>query len=146
MSLHGPSLHSPTVWLARACIAAVLLSNLQCAAAFWLNPGAYAPSFQLAGPVGEPMVRAVAVLFVMWNIPYIVALMQPVRYRISLFEAVAMQALGVAGETVIWRMLPAGLPSLSSALARFVIFDGAGLLVLLAAVLLTRRPRGSSLA
>jgi len=132
------------VWLARACVAVVLLSNLQCAAAFWLNPGVYAPSFQLVGPVGEATVRAVAVLFAMWNIPYIAALTQPVRHRLSLFEAVAMQALGVAGETAIWRMLPAGLPSLGAAFVRFIIFDGAGLVVLLAAVALTRRPSGSS--
>jgi hypothetical protein len=145
-ALNRPFLLAPEagVWLARVCVAAVLLSNLQCAVAFWLDPAAYTPAFQLAGAVGDAVLRGIAVLFVMWNVPYIVAVTHPTRHRMSLFESVAMQALGTAGETAILFMVPPGLSALRSALIRFILFDGAGLLVLLGAVALTRRHLGPS--
>jgi hypothetical protein len=132
------------LWAARACIALVLLSNMQCAVLFWTWPQIYAPSFELSGAVGEATVRGMAVLFVMWNVPYIVALWHPQRHRLSLWEATVMQALGTVGETVILWMLPANIPVLHASLLRFIIFDGAGFLVLLAAVWLTRTSYGPS--
>jgi len=127
---------------ARVCIAAVLLSNVQCAVVFWARPQVYAPSFDLSGPAGEATVRGFAVLFLMWNVPYVVALWHPQRHRLSLYEASVMQALGTAGETAIFGMLPAGLPAARTALMRFILFDGGGFLVLLAAVWLTRTRYG----
>ena len=126
------------LWLARLLIAAVIAWNLQAAFIFLANPDAYAPAFELNGIPGAAAVRGIAVLFVMWNVPYLVACWQPRRYRLSLWEALVMQALGVLGETFILLSLPAGHALLAGSLLRFIAFDAAGLPALGAALLLTK--------
>jgi len=125
--------------LARACIGIVILWNVQCAVVFLIWPERFAPGFQLAGAAGEAMVQGMGVLFLMWNVPYAVALWNPVRYRISLYEAVAMQAIGLVGEILILVSLPQGYALAAQSITRFIYFDGAGLVSLLAAVWVTRR-------
>jgi len=128
------------LWLARLLIAAVIAWNLQAAFIFLANPDAYAPAFELNGIPGAAAVRGIAVLFVMWNVPYLVACWQPRRYRLSLWEALVMQALGVLGETFILLGLPTGHTLLADSILRFIAFDAAGLPALGAALLLTRPP------
>ena len=120
----------------------MLFANLQCAAAFWLDPAAYAPAYELGGAAGEAALRGFAVLFAMWNVPYVAALWQPRRFRLALSLALVMQALGVAGETLIWWPLPAAMVVLRGSLLRFILFDAGGLALLgLAAALAAERPR-----
>ena len=125
------------LWVARVLIGAVILWNVQCAVAFFAAPATYAPGFELNGPAGEAMVRGLGVLFLMWNVPYIVALLHPVRHRTSLYEAVAMQAIGLAGESLILWTLGTGHSVVSDTVLRFIAFDGAGLLLLVVAVWVT---------
>jgi hypothetical protein len=125
------------LWTARLLIAVVVAWNLECALVFLLNPGLFAPGFELAGIPGAAAVRGFAVLFVMWNIPYLVALWHPQRNRVSLCEALAMQTIGVIGESLILFSLPAGHMSLHASLLRFISFDASGVVALLEAVLLT---------
>jgi hypothetical protein len=134
-------MNKPTVrlWIARLLIAAVVAWNLQCALVFLLDPGTYAPAFELTGIPGAAAVRGFAVLFVMWNIPYLVALWQPQRNKVSLWEALAMQAVGVVGESMILFSLPTGYPSLHTSILRFIIFDAAGVVLLSIAVFLSRK-------
>jgi hypothetical protein len=122
------------IWLARGCIAIVFFANVQCAVAFIVSPKTFAPSYELAGVVGAATIQAIGVLFLMWNVPYAVALWHPVRRRISLWEALGMQAIGVIGESILLASLPDGHPVLHSSLERFILFDGSGLLLLIAAV------------
>ena len=126
------------LWLSRLLIGSVLLWNVQCALAFLIAPATYAPGFELSGPAGEAMVRGMAVLFLMWNVPYAVALWHPVRHRVSLYEAVAMQTIGLIGESLILWSLAGGHPLAAANVARFIAFDGAGLVLLLLAVWVTR--------
>lgn len=127
------------LWLGRGLIGAVFLWNVQCAGAFLAAPAAYAPGFELSGAAGAAMVRGMAVLFLMWNVPYAVALWHPVRRRVSLYEAIAMQAIGLAGESLILGALGAGHPVAASTVTRFIAFDGAGLILLALAAWATRR-------
>jgi len=127
------------LWLSRGCIAIVFFANVQCALAFIAFPRVYAPSYELTGSVGAFTIQAIGVLFLMWNVPYAVALWHPVRHHLSLWEAVAMQAIGVMGESVLLASLPGGHLVLRTSLERFVIFDGSGLLLLLAAVWVSRK-------
>jgi len=119
--------------LARVLIAAVFLMNLQAAAFFLLWPARYTPSFELSGAVGEAMLRGMGVLFLMWNVPYAVALWHPARHYIALVMALAMQAIGLVGETFIYISLPHAHGIARAAIARFILFDGLGLLALLMA-------------
>jgi len=113
--------------------------NLQCAVAFLIRPGAYAPGFELQGEVGEAVIRSLGVLFVMWNIPYGVALWNPVRHHLALYEALSMQATGLVGETLIYALLPAMHIVARGSILRFIVFDGLGLLALATAAWLSRK-------
>jgi len=131
-----PSRH---ILFARLAILPVFLWNIQCALAFLLWPDRFTVGFELSGTPGEAALRGVGVLFLMWNIPYAVALWHPLRYRISLYEATAMQALGLLGEALIWLSLSPAHIVMQTSLLRFIAFDGAGLVLLLLAVWLVRK-------
>ena len=127
--------HHPLL-AARILIALVLGWNLQCAAVFIISPQAYMGGFGLEGAAGAQMVRAMGLLFVMWNVPYAFALADPLRNRVSLIEALLMQAIGLAGETLIL-LLGGPYPALIQAtITRFMLFDGVGLVLLAVAFLL----------
>ncbi len=126
------------LWAARVLIGVVIAWNLQCALVFFLTPDLYAPAFELTGIPGAAAVRGTAVLFAMWNVPYLVALWHPRRNRVSLWESFAMQLTGLAGETAILLLLPAGHAALRESVLRFIAFDAAGLLLLAGAVGLAR--------
>jgi hypothetical protein len=128
------------IWLGRLLIGVVLLWNVQCAIAFLLAPATFAPGFELSGAAGEAAVRGMAVLFLMWNVPYGVALWHPVRRRVSLYEAVAMQTIGLIGESLILLSLGGAHPGAAGSVTRFIAFDGAGLALLVLAAWITRRP------
>lgn len=127
--------------LARAFIGVVILFNMQAALIFLLYPERYISSFELQGAVGTAMLRGLGVLFAMWNVPYLVALWHPVRHRISLYEALAMQTIGLVGEAAIYLSLPTHHDLLRASITRFVIFDALGLLLLIVALVITRRSR-----
>ena len=125
--------------LARLAIGLVFVWNIQCAFAFLVWPERFIAGFELPGAPGEAALRGVGVLFLMWNVPYAVALWHPARYRVSLYEATAMQAIGLLGETLIWLGQPPARTVLQASLLRFMVFDGAGLALLFLAVWLVRR-------
>jgi hypothetical protein len=127
------------LWAARLLIAVVVAWNLECALVFLLNPGVYAPGFELTGIPGEAAVRGFAILFLMWNIPYLVALWQPRRNRLALWEALIMQNVGVIGESLILFSIPAEHAVLHSSLLRFITFDAAGVFTLIGAIFLTQK-------
>ena len=128
-----------SLWIGRFFIAVVVFLNLQAALFFLLRPADYAPGFELSGAAGSAMIQGMGLLFVMWNVPYIVALLHPVRHRVSLVEALVMQTIGVLGETTLRCLLPAGHLLLTSTVSRFMLFDAADLLFLLLAWMFTRR-------
>lgn len=135
------------LWLGRLLIASVLIWNVQCALAFLISPVAHVANFELSGAVGAAMVRGMGVLFLMWNVPYAVALWHPVRYRVALYETLAMQSIGLIGESLILMTLPAVHLVARASIIRFIVFDAAGLVLLLAAAWLTQplyKPRSES--
>jgi hypothetical protein len=123
---------------ARLLTGLVLLWNVQCALSFLLWPERYAPGFELSGAPGAAAVRGMGVLFIMWNVPYALATWHPLRYRVSLYEALAMQSIGFAGETLIYLNLPAVHALARSSIGRFMFFDGAGVILLLLAAIILR--------
>jgi len=116
--------------LARILIGIVFLVNVQCALVFLIWPEKYEGSFELSGIPGEAMLRGLGVLFLMWNVPYAVALWNPVRFRLALWIAIAMQAIGLVGEVLIALSLPIEHFEIRSSISRFVLFDATGLILL----------------
>lgn len=128
-----------TLWFSRVLIGVVFFFNVECALAFLAAPHAYAPAFELAGEPGAGMVRGMGILFLMWNVPYAFALWNPLRFRVSLLSAVIMQAIGAAGETMLLLTFPPGYAMLRASVLRFIIFDTAGLVLLVIAGILVWR-------
>jgi len=126
------------LWSARFLIGIVIFFNLECALAFIWAPHLYIAGFELTGISGKAMVQGLGILFLMWNIPYIFALISPVTNRLSLYEALIMQAIGLFGESLILATLPPGYQTLKNTALRFILFDGAGLLALLWATWLVK--------
>ena len=112
----------------------VLLSNLQCAVAFLFHPERFNQAYELSGLPGEAAIRGFAILFLMWNIPYIFALVQPTKNFLSLIEANLMQFTGLIGESWLITQIPLKHTLLRSSVTRFIIFDCIGLISLLAAL------------
>jgi hypothetical protein len=127
------------LWIARVLIAIVTAWNLQAALIFILCPERFAPGFELTGVPGAAAVRGTGILFVMWNVPYLVALWHPQKYRLALGMALVMQAIGLVGESLILFTLQDGHALLSTSILRFVTFDGSGLLLLATAFWLIGR-------
>ena len=128
---------------ARILIGIVTLLNLQAAFQFMFWPSNYAPGFEISGEAGIAVIQGMGLLFLMWNIPYLFALTNPVKRLLSLIEAVIMQAIGVIGETVLLLTLKGEHPQIHASVLRFIIFDGAGLVLLLIALSLVIRFRRS---
>ncbi len=123
---------------ARVLIGMVIAWNVQAALAFILSPGAYAPGFELSGAPGIAAVQGTALLFIMWNIPYLVACWHPRRHIVSLVEALLMQSIGLIGESALLLSISADHTSLRASIIRFIIFDATGLLALAMAFGLAR--------
>ena len=65
---------------------------------------------------------------------------RPTLHALTLYAVVlAQQVVGLVGETVISLSLPSGHTTLAAALERFIVCDGAGLLVMALAFVLVRR-------
>jgi hypothetical protein len=126
-------------WIIRAFIAPVVFFNLQCSFAFLFNPEGYTPSFNLYEQTGAYLIQGLGLLFLMWNIPYLVALLDPIRHSTSLLEAVIMQAIGVIGESLLLLSVPQEYLNLHASVLRFIIFDGGGLVFLLIALFIRKR-------
>ncbi|CAG1008056.1 hypothetical protein ANAEL_03618 [Anaerolineales bacterium] len=117
-------------WISRLLIGLVTAWNLQAAFAFIFSPDGFVRAYELSGVPGEAAIRGVGVLFLMWNMPYLFALANPVRYRLALTLSLLMQLTGLIGETFIYFTLPAGHDLLGNSILRFIAFDGVGLILL----------------
>jgi hypothetical protein len=135
------------IWIARALIGVVLIINLDAAFSFLFSPGDFAPAFELSGQPGIAMIRGVGLLFLMWNVPYVIALINPIQFSIALLSAVVMQAIGVIGETFILLSVTGSHPQITASTTRFIIFDAGGLVVLLLAgwIVIQSQKRNSTL-
>lgn len=129
------------LWLVRLLIGVVLLSNLYAALSYLLNPWAYVAAFDLQSAPGMAAIFGMGLLFLMWQVPYLFALLQPVKNRTSLLEANLMQAIGLAGESLLLARIPAEFSALRSSIQRFIVFDAVGLLLLISAYFLGKRIR-----
>jgi len=128
-------------WIPRVLIGIVVFFNLDAALSFMFHPDLYAPGFEISGIPGRAVTQGMGLLFLMWNVPYLFALVNPVKNFTSLVEAVIMQAIGVTGETFLLLNLPGSHPTITASTERFIIFDGGGLVLLIVALVITRQIR-----
>jgi hypothetical protein len=122
------NLRPSQLWLTRFVVGVVFVLNVSCALAFLIQPDRYAPGFELTGVQGRVIVRAIGILFLMWNATYPLVMIHPIRYRALFAVVLVQQAIGLVGETWLLASLPAGHPALWATGVRFIIFDGMGLI------------------
>lgn len=127
------------IWTSRLLIALVTAWNIQAAVIFIVSPQMFVHAYELSGTAGEAAVRGVGVLFLMWNVPYLFAVYNPIRYSIALTFALLMQLTGLLGESYILFTLPIEHTVLRTSILRFILFDGTGLVLLLIARLTLRK-------
>jgi hypothetical protein len=130
---------SPLIWLARIIVGVVFLVNLSAALAFILQPERYVTGFEVTGVPGRVIVQGIGILFLMWNATYPVVILQPLRHLTVFTIILVQQAIGVVGETWIWFTLPSGHEALRQTGLRFILFDGGGLIAMLAVYLILFR-------
>ena len=126
-------------WVARVLVALVFFINVQCALQFVLWPEAYTAAYQLEGASAEAIVRSFGICFLMWNATYPPVIVHPGKYRVLFGVVIAQQAIGLVGESLLYMGLGAELSVLASSVLRFIVFDAAGLVVLVIAFIVSRR-------
>ena len=126
------------IWLARILIGTVSIINIQSALVFFTHPGRFAPMYQLTGVPGQAAIQGFALLFLMWNVPYLVAFLNPIKFRVSLYEAIIMQCIGLVGESLIFFSISIEYDLLRNSILRFIIFDGGALIALITAAWLIK--------
>ena len=126
-------------WVARVLVTVVFFINVQCALQFVIWPEAYTAAYQLEGASAEAIVRSFGICFLMWNATYPPVIARPGKYRVLFGVVLAQQAIGLVGESLLYFSLGPGLEQLASSVARFAVFDGAGLVAFVIAFILTRR-------
>ncbi len=129
------------LWAARIVVAAVCAWNLSAANPVVLDPAGYASGFEVGGAGGEALVRGLGVAFLMWQVPFLPVIWNPRRHRICFLVVLAMQLVGVAGESWMLAGLPAGHDALRATGLRFLAFDSAGLAAMAAAYAALHRRR-----
>jgi MFS-type transporter involved in bile tolerance (Atg22 family) len=118
------------VWISRILILIVLAWNLEAAISFMVAPVPYLAAFELNGLPGEIAVTGTGLLFLMWQVPYFLAVVSPVRFRVSLIEALVMQTIGLVGESILLTRITSDHAMLRSSITRFILFDGIGVVLL----------------
>ena len=118
------------LWISRLLIAIVAAWNLQAALIFVISPETFVHAYELSGVPGEASVRGVGILFLMWNVPYVFAVIHPIRFRLGLVFAMLMQLIGLLGESYIFSTLTMENAVLRASILRFILFDGTGLVLL----------------
>ena len=129
--------------IAQLLIGIVTAWNLQAAFAFIFAPSGFVRAYELSGTAGEAAIRGFGILFLMWNVPYLFAVKDSIRYQLALTFALLMQSIGLIGETYIYFTLPADHAMLENSILRFIVFDGVGLALLAMAYWIERIPKNS---
>ena len=118
-------------WAVRVSFLFVFLINVQCAISFIIWPDGFAPAYQLSGVSGQAAVAGIGVAFLMWNVTYPAVIVRPDSFYSLGVVVLIQQLVGLVGECLIWANLPSvGYEILCASIARFVIFDGVGLLLM----------------
>jgi len=125
------------LWIARFLIGLVIFFNLESALFFMIWPEQYLAAYELTGIPGKTALRGFAILFCMWNIPYLFAFWHPQLNHTSLKESILMQGIGLIGESWLMSQIPEQVPVLRNSIFRFIVFDGTGFLLLMLAFWIT---------
>ncbi len=118
------------LWAVRIAFLAVFAVNVDCALSFIVSPEAHMGAYELSGVAGVAAVRGLGVAFLMWNVTYPAFILRPAKWPVLGWVVLVQQLVGLVGESLILAGLPAGHEVLAQGILRFIVFDGAGLVVM----------------
>ncbi|MGD8621301.1 MAG: hypothetical protein PVI81_03420 [Anaerolineales bacterium] len=127
-----------SIWFTRVSVAVVFAMNLSAALGYLFLPMRFASGYELQGEVGRIVVQGFGILYLMWNATYPLVIWNPVRHRIVFIIVLIQQLIALVGESLLIASVPAEFGALIRTGARFILFDGAGLLLMAAGFLMVR--------
>ncbi len=119
-----------SVWVVRACYTVVGIINVVCALQFICMPSHFAGAYELYGTSGEIALQGLGIAFLMWNATYPAFIVKPKAYSVVGVIILIQQVIGCVGETILLICLPVGHDILAHSIMRFILFDGAGLIIM----------------
>lgn len=119
-------------WAVRIAFFVVFVLNVQCAVVFLADPASYMTHYQLTGVPGMAAVRGLGIAFLMWNATYPAFIAAPNRWPVLGWVILAQQVIGLVGESLLLASLPAGYVVLAHGIRLFIVFDGCGLVLMVA--------------
>jgi hypothetical protein len=125
-----------SIWFVRLAVSTVLVINLSAALAYLVMPERFVSGYELEGEVGRVVVQGFGILFLMWNVTYPPVIVNPVRARNLFIVVLLQQAIALVGESLLLISVPIGYAALIRTGMRFIVFDGAGLLLMTVGFLL----------
>lgn len=127
------------IWVVRLFVLIVFGWNILCAIQFIAQPDVYASAYQLEGIPGYAAIRGLGVAFLMWNSTYPFFIINPRKWPILGYVILVQQIIGIIGESFVLASLPvSGFAALSNSIMRFLIFDAAGLLLIVVSLIILR--------
>ncbi len=120
------------VWFARMAVLLVFAVNLSCIISFLFFPERYIGAYELDGVPGTVALQGLAIAFLMWNATYPLVIINPVKYRAVFAIVLVQQLIGLLGESALLFGLGGGHQQLAGSIQRFIVFDGAGLVLMAA--------------
>lgn len=123
-------------WICRIIYFGVFVLNVSCALMFIFAPNDHAGAYELSGAPGLAAVRGIGVAFLMWNATYPLFIYKPSDHIPLGWIIVIQQMIGCLGEIYVFVCIGAEHELLKASIIRFVEFDVAGLVLMLASLLL----------
>ena len=117
-------------WSSRIAVLTVFILNVQCAISFILIPERFIAAYELSGVSGIAAIQGIGVTFLMWNVTYPLVIINPIKYRVIFGIVLVQQLVGFFGESYILMGIPLENAMLRSSIIRFIVFDGAGFILM----------------
>ena len=131
--------HTMRIWITRLLVLAVFAVNVYCALSFILFPEQSIGAYELTGASGIAAIQGIGFAFLMWNATYPPVIIKPARQRVLFLVIIFQQVIGLVGDAIIYYQLPEVHLVLAESILRFIIFDSAGLVLLILGFFLTRK-------
>jgi hypothetical protein len=124
---------------ARLCIVCVFAWNMSCAISFIIDPSQGTVGYELSGVGAIAAIRGMGVIMLMWNISYIPLIYKPSRFRCMFVVVIIQQLIAVAGDMYVVLFDASSASMLYDSVTRFLMFDIAGIVLLIIAYFLSRK-------
>ena len=117
-------------WIARGAVLTVFIINVQCALQFIFLPYDSMWAYELVGVSGRVALQGIGVTFLMWNVTYPIVIFKPAKHMVVYGIILVQQLVGFVGESYLLASIPLEYSILRSSIIRFIVFDGAGLIIM----------------